>query len=149
MAQEPGRLVGRLDDVAKLHGDHRGVDEPLRVKIEAKETYLPPLDLLHHIWKQHTFEGSAGEVVVGREAVGPEGLVMAGEALHPGVELMVAENLDIIAHHVHQRILNVAAEILEIERALGHIAGIHENHVLLGAAHGVDHGLALEPASGA
>ena len=60
---------------------------------------------------------------------------------------MVAEDAYVVAEHVHQRVLHVAFEILEIQRALHHIAGIDEDYVLFRFPHAVYDGFALQHAS--
>ena len=73
---------------------------------------------------------------------------MAGEFLHAVVEFMVAEDLNVVFHHVHQRKFHIAAEELEIECTLHDISCIYEKHVFLSLAHRVDDGLALQHSSG-
>ena len=138
------RGVGCLDYILESDGYACRGYETRRINVESDEPYLFPSYFLYNVWVEDTLELCAGEVVVGGETGTLHLPVMAGKLLHAVVKLMVAEDTDVVAHHVHKRIFHIPLEILEKKCALHHVAGVDEYHVLLGFPHGIDYGLTLQ-----
>ena len=143
--QEAGVFIGCLDyrqEAQSLEGRSR--DNTVRGEIDAYETYFLTIYLTDFIGFEYSLGSRAVEYIVGRERGGVKCAVMCGHLIETVVEFMVSENLQVVAHHVHERILDIPLEELEIERTLHDIPGIDKHHILLGGAYGIDQSLTLE-----
>ena len=114
------------------------------IHVKAQKSHLVAVHFLYHGGHENTARRGIGEIVVCRQPVALHVFPIPGQLVNPVVKLMVAENADVVVHHVEQRILHIPLEILEIERSLHHVACIDENHVFLCFSHRVYNGLARQ-----